>query len=581
MTRRLRPFLTIVGIIVTTHVVAMRVTAAIPVNWGGYIGYEARHESGDQSPDRLQQIFTYRVGAATYLYRPWIALLNGGLGFSLARTSSDTAPSQDTTIVTGNMDLRLFPRSRFPLHAYYARTDSRVDGEPTITDITTTRFGMIQNVSHKGAQYRFRLERVERDEVRSLTADEEDVTDIVELSASRTLGQHSFQLDSYFNEITRSVTDQEKQRAAFLLMHRYRPSSDLTTETRLNLIRNRDSALSTASRFDTRINQLTSLATWRPKTERPLLVTGNLRLEDSSSGPPDRLRERQSMVATGGATYEWNPQLQLRAAASVITFDSDDDSQLITSQLVGANYTSRTRALGAYQYRWFGSADLRHETDDREADNRVEWNTRLGHRIARSFNLASNRQANISATQTIGTRDNGRDLTTQEATHSITGTLRKRDKGVTTLLRATARDLRVTGDEEREFQLVNLQASREHRLDRYQSLIGNATVQASRDSNSGGTDNDWQTTSSAELTYRHRQLFNVPRLNFTSDLEYISETLNVAVDRFDERESLVWDNRIEYAIGRLFVSANGSVIEANGRQRTLLMFQVQRNFGRL
>jgi hypothetical protein len=115
------------------------------------------------------------------------------------------------------------------------------------------------------------------------------------------------------------------------------------------------------------------------------------------------------------------------------------------------------------------------------------------------------------------------------------------------------------------------------------SLIGNATIQAIlseiRRVEGGG---DWDPTASVNFAYNNRQLFSVPRLTFRSELRALSDSYFPFLDEtqeLGERETLVWENRVEYWIGRLYFTLLARASEYKQGDQSLVLFQVRRFFG--
>ncbi|MFO1352089.1 MAG: hypothetical protein U1F68_15985 [Gammaproteobacteria bacterium] len=136
------------------------------------------------------------------------------------------------------------------------------------------------------------------------------------------------------------------------------------------------------------------------------------------------------------------------------------------------------------------------------------------------------------------------------------------------------------GNEDSESQFVNLQISRNQQLGRSSSWSGNLTVQAVRhvdpvDDDSGADDNNgkWQPFASVDLEYQHQRLFGVPRLRFRSTLKLYSDDylpLLQESDAVDEQRGQVWDNRLEYNIGRLDFLLLGRLSDIDDSMRSLI-----------
>jgi hypothetical protein len=89
---------------------------------------------------------------------------------------------------------------------------------------------------------------------------------------------------------------------------------------------------------------------------------------------------------------------------------------------------------------------------------------------------------------------------------------------------------------------------------------------------------------SADLSYRHANLFSVPLLNFTSELRLLSEDfivddpLDAALDE-TERVDTMWRNRLSYRIGLLEFDLHATFREVNDSLSTRVFLKVRRYYG--
>jgi len=87
------------------------------------------------------------------------------------------------------------------------------------------------------------------------------------------------------------------------------------------------------------------------------------------------------------------------------------------------------------------------------------------------------------------------------------------------------------------------------------------------------------------MYYRHAELFEVPFLDFTSDLRFQSDDFR-SDDPFElyptieqERIGSTWRNQLDYRLGLLQMRAKMDVYDSNGQWRTAFSFTVRRYFG--
>ena len=96
-------------------------------------------------------------------------------------------------------------------------------------------------------------------------------------------------------------------------------------------------------------------------------------------------------------------------------------------------------------------------------------------------------------------------------------------------------------------------------------------------------------TYGVDLTYRERDLFNVERLNFLSELRLLSRELRsddlfdqeLGVEVENERSDQVWRNELDYTIGKLELRLLADVREIDNRWMSQVFFRVRRYYGEL
>jgi len=83
-------------------------------NWWGELGYDFLSNQFESADDRIEHTGLFRLNGAGYLFEPYLATLEGGLGMYFKRADTDSGDSTSDNII-GNGVLRMFPQSRFPL----------------------------------------------------------------------------------------------------------------------------------------------------------------------------------------------------------------------------------------------------------------------------------------------------------------------------------------------------------------------------------------------------------------------------------------------------------------------------------
>jgi hypothetical protein len=567
-----------------------------PVRVWGELGYDFRQENFENGNDTLENAIIARLNGSTYLYQPWIATIEGGIGLDLRRTERDTVDTSSDNI-TGYGRLRLFPRSRFPFEAFADVTDSRSDSDLAGLDIERTRVGFIQRyTSTKGAAYKLRYEHTNHlNDSRSsvgTTVLREDVADLVQASYNKSFNAHNIYFDSQLNVVDR-VNSPDRNKTMFTsLRHTYTPGPTLSAEDMLTY--NVTDLQQAMTDIRTGVLQLHSIGFWRPRTERPLRINATLRALDRNTESGGTDSSLQSATSTIGATYQWSPRWLFSGSAGATDVESDSGSELQTFQTASANYTSEQINLAGFDAGWFAQADIRNNTDDQ--GSLQSYGMQTGYNVQKNMlpGRASALLFNASQSAALVTESDG--FNSQRMLSRLSLTWRNRDALISKMVRASLSDNRTYASGSRadevagEFQLANLQASLDQRLTTTSTFSGNLTIQATRDvadnpvASMNTQNGEWVPTASIDLTYYNNRMFDVPRLTFRSTLRFISDSylpLFDEPDRINGREDTRWDSRLEYTIGRMQIRAIGRLSELQGEQQTFFLLQVRRMFGDL
>ena len=567
-----------------------------PVRVWGELGYDFRQETFETGSDTLEHAVIARLNGSTYLYQPWVATLDGGVGFDLRRTERDTGDT-DSDNITGYGKLRLFPRSRFPFEAYADVTDNRSDSDLAGLDIERTRYGIIQQyTSTGGAAYKLRYEHTNHiNDSRSTTGTSEfreDEADLLQASFNKSINAHNFYFDSQLNIIDRENSADRTETLFSSLRHTYTPGPALSAEDMLTY--NVTDLQQALSDIRTGILQLHSFGFWRPKTERPLRINATLRALERTTESGGNENTLHSATGTLGATYQWTPNWLFSGSVGATGIEGETDSELQTFQTAAANYTSDQTNLGGFDAGWFAQADFRNNTDDQ--GSLQSYGAQSGYNLRRDLMAGRAAQLLFNASQSAALLTESDGFNSQRLLSQLSLTWSSREATISKMIRASLSDTRTFASGSRadevagEFQLANLQASLDQRLSTTSTLSGNLTIQATRDdadnplAGMNPENGEWTPTASVDVSYYENLLFDVPRLTFRSTLRFISDSylpLFDEPDRINGREDMRWENRIEYTIGRLQVRAIGRLSEIQDEKQTFFLLQVRRMFGDL
>ena len=100
------------------------------IDWSGNVGYTYRSLTNSENPtnDTVSNQVRGTLNASTYIWQPWFAMTQANITMTQDDTQFDNNTGSLTTIVTGDLDLGILPRSRTPFQLSYRASDSRVDG---------------------------------------------------------------------------------------------------------------------------------------------------------------------------------------------------------------------------------------------------------------------------------------------------------------------------------------------------------------------------------------------------------------------------------------------------------------------
>ena len=563
-----------------------------PVVIDGYLEYQYRQIGGTGAIDVTGQVGTLRTNLSTYLWRPWILRVNASLGLTETITENADA-KQKGTLITGGLRIDLLGESRFPFAAYIDSRDGRVDGDVSNIDVVTRTYGFMQQyVADRGGRYSLDYRRRTTEDIFADGArvSLNSVSDTWQASARKMLGRNQLVLDSLWSDISQTESQQIQNRTRHTLRHQFRPGQNFLLEDTLFFSNERYSV----GNFDSmrRFLQFNTITTWRPDTDKPLLIVGRGLLRGIGLSGNGFEEGSKNLSVTGSATYQYSDRIVFAANVGVAAADTDEgDDGSVVYQRLRASYHSRIFDLRSSEYRWGGSTDVgnRSGRNGMAADNSLQDVVlSFNHRLAKRYQLSSGRNLEFRFSQrlTAAADTDKRDL--RSATHTVYATVSRQRGQTRSYIRLTATDRRTRGDQRDIFQLVNLQASRSTQSGRYRAWSGGLTLQYGRTArqDSGLEDSDNQTISySANLNYRHMNLFNVPRLSFNSELALLSsdfmsnEPFENEFDSDRERTDAAWRNRLDYRVGLLQFRLEANVRAVDNFQNSIIFLSIRRYYG--
>lgn len=568
-----------------------------PVVWGGDLGYEARMTRNQGQGNTFEQLVIGNVHGRSYVWQPWFVQVRGGLGVVLSRLNTSgngNGSDQQPVSLTGNVGLTVFPVSRFPFDLSYEITDSRTNGDIASADYTSERFSVRQSYTTPSGGT-FMSARYDRSVLESDTFGR-DRLDSIEANLSHTLGHHNLQFDlgHSLNERDRTAERTSIERASFRDSYRPNALTSVETQAYVNATDYDPGSTGSASSTGTRTSQLTSFATWRPSEVSKLYFTGSLRALALENDNADERSKATALNGSLGVNYQYNDATRFLGNLSLSESKSGDTRTLSSAESIGVSYTPAFKPLGKYLFSWSASGSVANQTTSDE-DSRQAVSSGLGYNLLRNFEPSGSAQTSASFGQTVSTTYDTESGTQLGLTTSAgLSWSRSSDSGMLDYASATASDSRTWGDLKSEFQMLNIQATRQSMINAQSSWSGNLTVQFARQRLSADSDEgaliaaiedsrSRALTYSVNLNYQHQRAFGIRNLRFLALATANSHQLesrragdiNAPLERIDNAFEL----RFDYLIGRLLMRLSARTAEIDGRRQEQIFFRVTRYFG--
>lgn len=547
--------------------------APVEFGVGGDIGYNTQRQTIGSEKTTAQFLSTnVRAVANSFIWQPWFAQVKGGLGLGFNKSSAASNKSSSNS-VTGDASLSLLPASRFPFSAKFSRNNNSQNVNlGASSSFQTTNFGLSQRYRPLtgDSQYAVSYDH----DIWKSTNQYEDKQDQLKLDTTHQINNQTLKISGDSTRNVRSSTNDSTLTNMLTATHNYRPDPALSVETLANLIQTNYRLTGTGTNLS--YTQLSSSAFWRP-AEKPLTVNGSVRVFGLvSESTVNSAAASKSITANAnvGAYYELSKQIRLNGSANVNVTETGGSQLVSTNQAVGATYQPAAIALGNYSYSRSLSGGLNNTTSDSGSEQHLTLSPTHG--LSRNLDFGGGKlglNLNQSASADVGSNS----MSTMSLTHSGSMGWSMSGDRKTKMLRLSASDSRAVVGTEYFFQLINLQATLDETFSRYSSWNGNLTVQAVRQA-TGTEPVTTTTTTGADLSYRHQRAFNVPRLRFTSDLRITGDAFIPVLATPDQQDSLSWENRLDYSIGRTQIRFSARAAKINKVTQSLLWFSLTRQF---
>lgn len=562
-----------------------------PVETRGYVEYRYLYQDGTGRDGQGAHGAALRTDLSTYVWRPWILNARGSL---LIREYGSDSPTGLTTssVLQGGLWLDLLARSNYPLTVFYEDFDAEYDSEPFRRVARTRSHGFRQQLStkHLGA-YSLEFRRGMTDSLYAdgFTLPTRNDNQRWDFKGRKAIGRNNISLTSRRLEVDAQEPDTRQDSLRHTVRHNFRAGSSFNLQNTFFVTD--EQFESEFLQSDRVFKQLYSLATWRPDKANRWLVTGRGLFQDNESAGLTGGSGQSSASLSGTASFRVTERVSLTGALGFSRMRTDMAGEMTAGyQQLGANYTSVGYPLwgGTYQYSGRGSIGNRTENGDRETKDIRELRFDVGHSLGRVFETPGGKRVDLRGVQRVTTSDIsvGAKLNILRTTLYITSGINEPE--LSRYLRFALTDQRSSGDEERSFQLADLQYTVQGTLTRDSSWNLNATVQYGLRNQTKPPDlinNSKSFSYSVSAAYRHANLFDISFLNFSSDFLFQSEDFK-SEDPFDsafdvdrQRASSSWRNRLEYRVGLLHLQSDLGLHEVEGRWFASFRFTARRYFG--
>jgi hypothetical protein len=568
----------------------------------GYIGYTYLSNNFGTYKSTSQTLgaqVNYNLGAESFFWQPWFALVSANLGVDINGNKTRASPNSFTsggTLLNGDAALDMLKYSRFPFRAHVYDSKQHATGDTVginsdfrssgydLNQAYKTRNGSIDSsasyIYNKNGRINFGTEEIRKQLQFDVTASP--------------ITRQTLRVTGAFKDIDHPLKGDTLKADSVVANHVYQPNSSFGIASLLNLLKNSytlSPANSTSQQDDYNSQQFSSYASWRP-IGNPLTVTSSLRLFKSVSSVNNNLPIGFNDTNFNlGANYAWSTLL--RAYGSVNVNDSNNTQTVSTAAALAAQKVFGeldTVNLGGFIYTRdagvsLGTATVTTSSPNLGGPNKTSTTSaqnlglNLGHQLSKNSNL-SNGLLRTNLYQRYSEVLSTRHSPTSRLESGVSLSWSLSESRETTRMSFRLKDSRYLTGIQSFSQLVNLQATRAVRLLHHQSLSGNLTIQSSRSSFRGIT-SPFYTTPNAALSYGNQRLFAVRNLSFTSTLNIsamsIASSQNLS-QNINGTARATWDNRLDYFIGRVRVKLYSTISEVNNGLHSSLFFNVNRSF---
>ena len=591
-----------------------------------YPGARFDDEPGGDDRDLRTDVLAY-THVSTYLWRPWIATVS--LDLNAAYESNSRWAVDEATALGGDLVLSVLPASPVPFEIFFSASDNRFDGDYSGADYRRLRAGVSGRAllsERTSLDYFFSHNEFDQDGYANLSA----YGDLTAQRAEATL-RHSFNPGEmplsitdvglsvhYYNTDYRSEwvqrRDYSSESLAGTVYYSAVPAERLDHDFSATLIS--ENHTNSYDRFKRVSGQGVGTLQWRSPSNE-IIATGAIRIRMQKSDHRQTVRDRdvKSTLMATNAGLSWRPNdnlsMSLGARASTEHIGTYGVNELdpyyepswtnYTGGILGSvDYRSDRHEFYGFDWHWDARAvgDLGYHSNRQKVRYYEALNGRhtdaqliVGHTFERSVWLPWVESVNVSLLQETGFSHYSEDEDFWPIiTHSASMSKGFAGENSSSYFRFYVRDTQSFGHDGHDYQTAQIDFTRQMQLTGNQSLHGSLGAQVVRQNydhhrrrHDGQHNDDVHVFSRANVTYEYRDIFGIAGMTFSSDLRLNSIGLdNLALDWRDEFTADLfrndWRNRLQYNIGQLSLSLEGSLFHVDDDFGHYLMFSGRRTF---
>lgn len=554
----------------------------LPFTLSGSLGYSYGYVSTQGAESETTNL-TGTISPTGYIWKPWFATTSAALNLGFSNTETSTS-SADATVASGTFSLNVFPQSRFPFSLIYTQTDSRTE---SYSDVTQVSGGSDHNSSRLSLRQLYQARRgtqsnawfyKSRFEASGIDSDSKSYGLMV---------QENRPANSLGAALSHSVasgggSESEPKTDVVSLSHTYTPSGELGVSNIATFVGSETGTGST--RRDSTNSQGSSSFFWRPE-HRAFNINGGVRLSESKSEGQGNTDSQRSLNTNVNAAYRLTRSLFAGASVSVGSSESSSVQTVTTSQAANIGYSSDRHLIAGFDYTWQTNGQVSNSStrvDDglsQQTEDQQNYGVGLGHNATTNWRIGQASSLGFSVSQSAsGSRSSAVEGVGRTLNHGVGLTWSQRGRRGSTYGNTNFSDSRTQSSLDSRFQQFGVSLTQDLLINQLSSINGNIAYQASRSvievENTGGYDDTLYRSVTGNMAYNHSRPFGIYNLGFYSRL-----TGSKQVGISTPSSLLDWDNRLDYALGKLDASLSYRMLRSGGGSRTnSIFFRATRNF---